>query len=72
MIVSINTIMCDRQTVLFFGQEIVVVVEACEILLFIFFKKEVVIVEETLWNWYDNAAKKYFFTLSLYSTCSTY
>ena len=39
MIVSINTIICDRQTVLCFGQETVVVEEACEILLFIFKKR---------------------------------
>ena len=44
MIVSIDTIMCGRQIVLFFGQE-TVVVETCEIQLFIFLK-EAVIVEE--------------------------
>ena len=38
MIVSIDTIMWDRQIVLFFGQD-TVVVDTCEIQLFIFFKK---------------------------------
>ena len=47
MIVSIDTIMCGEQIVLFFGQETVVVVETREILLFIFFKKGAVIVDET-------------------------
>ena len=37
MIVSIDTIKCERQIALFFGQETVVVVETCEILLFISF-----------------------------------
>ena len=46
MIVSIDTIKCGRQIVLFFRRETVVVVETCEIPLFIFFK-EAVIVEET-------------------------
>ena len=40
--------MCGKQIVLFFGQETVVVVETCEILLF--FQKGAVIVEETFWN----------------------
>ena len=44
MIVSIETIMCGRQIVLFFGQDNVVVVETCEKLLFLFLKA--VIVEE--------------------------
>ena len=40
MIVSIDTIMCGEQIVLFFGQETVVVVETHrEILLFIFLKR---------------------------------
>ena len=39
MIISIDTVMCGEQIVLFFGQETVVVVETHEILLFIFFKK---------------------------------
>ena len=46
MIVSINTIMCDRQTVLFFGQETVVVVETCQILFFYFFKKRLLLLKK--------------------------
>ena len=46
MIVSINTIKCDRQTDLFFGQETVVVVETCEILLFIFSKKGLLLLKK--------------------------
>ena len=42
MIVSIDTIMWDRQIVLFFGQD-TVVVETCEILLFHFFKKKLLL-----------------------------
>ena len=39
MMISIDTIMCGEQIVLFFGQETVVVVETHEILLFIFLKR---------------------------------
>ena len=38
--------MYDRQTVLFFGQETVLVVETCEILLFIFFKKRLLLLKK--------------------------
>ena len=37
-----------------------------------FLKKEAIIVEETIWNCYVNVAKKYFLTLSFYSTFSEY
>ena len=71
MIVSIDTIKCDRQIVLFFGQETVVVVETCEIPSFIFFKKRLLL------------SKKHFETgmlmspkniglLTFYGTSSTY
>ena len=36
------------------------------------FKKEALIVQETFLNWYVNAAKKYFYTLSFYGTFSKY
>ena len=45
MIVSIDTIKCGRQIVLFFQQETVVVVETCEILL-IFLKKGLLLLKK--------------------------
>ena len=78
MIVSIDTIMCGKQIVLFFGQETFVVVETSKILLLFiylfiyFFKKGAAIADETFRNWYVNVTKKYLFTLSFYSTSSKY
>ena len=75
MIVSIDTIMCGKQIVLFFGQETFVVVETSKILLlfiYLFFFKGAAIAEETFRNWYVNVTKKYLFTLSFYSTSSKY
>ena len=43
MIVSIDTIKCGGQKVLFFEQETVVVVETCEVLLFIFLKNRLLL-----------------------------
>ena len=55
--------MCGRQIVLFFGQETVVEVETCEILLpgIYFFEKEAFTVETFL------CCQKIFFTLSFYN-----
>ena len=64
LFVSIDTSKCGRQIVLFFGQETVLLVVTCEILLFIYLfiylKKEAFIVEERFWNWYVNVAQKIF------------
>ena len=61
MIVSIDTIMCGQQIVLFFGQETFVVVGTSKILLlfiYFFLKKGAAIAEETFRDWYVNVTKK--------------
>ena len=62
--------MVDSQIVLFFGQDY-----CCSRDMkyyYLCFKKEALIVQETFLNWYVNAAKKYFYTLSFYGTSSKY
>ena len=60
----------DSQIVVFFGQDC-----CCSRDMkyyYLCFNKEALIVQETFLNWYVNAAKKYFYTLSFYGTSSKY